>query len=254
MSAWQSRAADAPDRTGVFVDFDGTLAPIVADPVTASPHPAAAGLLAGLSRRWGRVVVISGRPVEFLLSHLAGAGRTQLYGLYGLERASAISGDIRTEPEAEQWRPVVAEVAAAAEREAPQGVYVEHKGLTVTIHYRNAPEWAAWVEQSAADSQIRSGLAAHGGKMSVELRPPVRIDKGTVVEDLASGLDAVLFAGDDIGDLPAFAALRRLRGEGVATLSVASGGDETPLEVLEAADIVVEGPDGVVEILSRLLG
>ena len=89
MSAWQARAADAPLRAGVFVDFDGTLAPIVADPVTASPHPAVAGLLAGLSRKWGRVVVISGRPVEFLLSHLAGAGRTQLYGLYGLYSAAA---------------------------------------------------------------------------------------------------------------------------------------------------------------------
>lgn len=247
------RAGADPSRAGVFVDFDGTLSPIVSDPASASPHPDAAALLARLSERWGRVVVVSGRPVAYLLSHLAGAGRTELYGLYGLERSSAASGAIRAVPEAEAWRPAVAEAAETAERTAPAGVYVERKGLTVTIHYRNASDRAGWVERMASDLQARSGLEAHGGKMSVELRPPVRVDKGTVLRDLATGLSAVIFAGDDLGDLPAFAEMSRMRAGGVAVLSVASGGDETPPEVLEAADLVVEGPDGVVGLLQELL-
>ena len=253
VGSWLRRAATCPERAGIFVDFDGTLAPIVSDPAAALPRPEAAALLTRLSERWGRVVVVSGRPVVFLLSHLAGAGRTELYGLYGLERSSSLSGEIATLPEAEDWRRAVSDVASAAERDAPEGVYVEHKGLTVTIHCRNAPDQAAWARAAAGDARIRTGLAVHRGKMSLELRPPVEVDKGTVVRDLAAGLDAVLFVGDDMGDLPAFAEMRSLRSEGVATLSVASGGDETPAEVVEAADLVVDGPGGVVGLLAQLL-
>ena len=250
-----ARARTDPSRAGVFIDFDGTLAPIVADPAAASPHPAAADLLRRLSDRWGRVVVVSGRPVSYLLSHLAEAGSTELYGLYGLEQApaSAAASEVRTRPEGEAWRQRVDEAAAAAERDAPPGVHVEHKGLTVTLHYRNAPEGEEWVRRFSEQTSARTGLAPHGGKMSVELRPPVDVDKGTVLSDLARGMEAVLFAGDDLGDLPAFAELRRLRELGVATVGVAAGGGETPEPVLQAADIVVDGPAGVVELLRALL-
>lgn len=255
MTAWLASARRAPTLVGVFVDFDGTLAPIVSDPAAASPHPDAAGLLRRLSERWGRVVVVSGRPVAYLRSHLAQAGGTELYGLYGLEQAPASSSESGTitRPEGEVWRAAVDDAASIAGRDAPAGVHVEHKGLTVTLHYRNAPGGEAWVRRFSADVSARTGLAAHGGKMSIELRPPVEVDKGTVIRDLAGGMHAVLFAGDDLGDLPAFAELRRLRESGVATLGVASGGHETPAPVLDAADIVVDGPAGVVHLLEALL-
>lgn len=248
---WLDRARSAPEAVGLFVDFDGTLAPIVSDPAAARPHPDVSGLLHRLSDRWGRVVVVSGRPVSYLQGHLGGAGKTELYGLYGLEQAAG--GGTRTRPEGEAWRSTVDDTAASAERDAPAGVHVEHKGLTVTLHYRNAPDGAAWAVRFAEDASRRGGLAVHGGKMSLELRPPVEVDKGTVVRDLAEGMQAVLFAGDDLGDLPAFEELRRLRAAGLATLGVASGGDETPARVLEAADVVVDGPAGVVELLGSLL-
>lgn len=248
------RAGTAPQLAGVFLDFDGTLAPIVSDPASAAPHPEAPGVVARLSDRWGRVVIVSGRPVEYLLSHLSGAGTAELFGLYGLEQASAASPVVRTHPEGEKWRPVVGEAAAAAEREAPGGVHVERKGLTVTLHYRNAPHHGGWVTRFAAEVAARTGLVSHGGKMSVELRPPVHVDKGTVVRDLAAGLQAVLFAGDDLGDLPAFAELHRLQARGLVTVAVAAGSDETPAEVLAAADVVVDGPAGVVDLLQALLG
>ncbi|HSS11457.1 MAG TPA: hypothetical protein VLL25_16350, partial [Acidimicrobiales bacterium] len=86
----------------------------------------------------------------------------------------------------------------------------------------------------------------------VELRPPVEADKGTVVEELASGLDAVCFIGDDRGDLPAFAALARLAAEGRDTLAIAVNSDEAPTELLAAADVVVDGPSGVLDLLEAL--
>ena len=119
---------------------------------------------------------------------------------------------------------------------------VERKGLAVTLHFRRRARGRDWAAAFAAAEAARSGLVAHPGKMSWELRPPVPTDKGTVVAELAAGLGAVCFVGDDTGDLPAFEALRRLAAGGVTTLAVAVAGPETPAEVLAAADMVVDGP------------
>jgi trehalose 6-phosphate phosphatase len=89
--------------------------------------------------------------------------------------------------------------------------------------------------------------------MSFELHPPIAADKGTAVRDLADGLAAVCFLGDDLGDLPAFAELQRLADEGVATVRVAVRSDEAPEELLDAADVVVDGPEGARDLLRQLL-
>ncbi len=241
-----------PGRTGVFVDFDGTLAPIVEDPASARPHDQAVEVLRVLSRRWGRVAVISGRPAAFLVEHLRGSGATRFYGLYGLER-SGPDGPVETHPDALRWRRAVDEAAEVAEMTLGASA-VERKGLTLTLHYRSIPERRVAVQGLTNDLAARTGLVAHGGKMSVELRPPVGVDKGRVVRELAGGLRAAVFAGDDLGDLPAFAEMAALRGAGVATLTVASGGGETPVEVLEAADVTVNGPEGIMSVLRELAG
>lgn len=211
-----------------------------------------ASILGGLSEKWGRVAVISGRPVSFLIEQLRGAGRTHFHGLYGMEEASA-TGGVRVRPEAQPWQGPIAEAADEAERLAPPGVAVERKALSFTLHYRAEPSAVDEVERLAARLTAPTGLIAHPGKMSLELRPPLRIDKGTVVDRLAEGLRAVLFAGDDLGDLPAFDVLKKLRGAGVTTVSIASGGDETPAAVVHEADLVVAGPEGVREALRRLV-
>ena len=235
----------------MFVDFDGTLAPIVTDPAAARPHPQAVDALGELADRWGVVAVVSGRPAAFLAEHLAGARSTEFLGLYGFERISGRCPGVETRPAVEAWRAAV--TAAADEAEAAgSSAAVERKGLTVTLHYRSTPESAAGVDELASELAARHGLQAHPGKMSVELRPPVDVDKGTVVLELSAGLAAVAFAGDDIGDLPAFAALSALRAAGKATLSIASGGPETPPEVIAAADVTVDGPDGILAVLRDL--
>jgi trehalose 6-phosphate phosphatase len=239
--------------SGIFLDFDGTLAPTVAVPDEARPLPGVASTLGRLALRYRRVAVISGRPLAYLAEHLGeGAGAVEFVGLYGLERQVGSGSPVVTESEARRWQATVDAVVVAAQAAAPAGLRVERKGLAVTLHFREAPELAGWTADFAAEQEAASGLTAHPGKQSWELRPPGPTDKGTVVEELASGLRAACFVGDDMGDLPAFAALARLRVAGVDTLSVAVGGAETPAEVLTAGDVVVPGPAGVLALLDAL--
>jgi trehalose 6-phosphate phosphatase len=244
-----------PGRAGIFTDFDGTLSPIVDDPDRAVPLPGAVDTLGRLAVRYGRVGVVSGRSVRYLDRRLATAGGRPhpglvLSGLYGLERVE--DGELSVRDGAGRWAQVVDEVDAAARAAAPEGVTVEHKGLVVTLHARRAPQHLGWIESYAAETAQRTGLRAGPGRMLVELRPPLDVDKGTIVTELATGLAAVAFFGDDVGDLPAFGALTRLRRTGVATLAVAARSAESPTELLDAADLVVDGPAGILRLLTRL--
>jgi trehalose 6-phosphate phosphatase len=130
---------------------------------------------------------------------------------------------------------------------------VESKGLSLTLHYRGHPEIETTVHELAERQAARSGLSVRPARMSFELHPPIAADKGTAVRDLADGLAAVCFLGDDLGDLPAFAELQRLADEGVATVRVAVRSDEAPEELLDAADVVVDGPEGARDLLRQLL-
>ncbi len=241
-----------PAQTGVFTDFDGTLAPIVDDPETARPLEGVPDALGAVAERVKIVAVISGRPASFLARHLGGRGLS-LHGVYGLERVEEDeSGEPRVvpSPDAEPWQPAIEEVAARAERELGDALYVERKHVSVTLHYRRAPEMEerarTWAEAVAEET----GLAAHAARMSYELRPPVPHDKGVVLQTLAEEAAAACFFGDDRGDLEAFDALDRLAGRGVRTLRVAVRSEEAPGELLERADVVVDGPPGVLELLS----
>lgn len=242
-----------PARSGVLTDFDGTLSPIVDEPEVARPLPGVVGVLHRLSETYGRVAVVSGRPAAFLARRLklAAAPRLMASGLYGMEYAQ---GDaVTTNPLAEEWRDVVETAACEAEEQVPREVHVERKGLSVTLHYRTCPEHAVWVRRWAEEHVARTGLVLHPARMSDELRPPVEVDKGTVVTELASGLRAVCFLGDDVGDLPAFDALDRLGKDGVATLKVVVVSAEAPRALVDAGDVVVEGPAAALGLLQRLL-
>jgi trehalose 6-phosphate phosphatase len=241
---------DRPSEAGVFTDYDGTLAPIVEDPERAEPLPGAVDALARLARRYARAGVISGRPGAWLAARL-GARGLFLSGLYGLETVE--DGTVVALEEAAAWAPVVEEVAARAESPEGPGVDVERKGLAVTLHFRTRPglavEALTWAEAEAG----RTGLALLAGRHSYELRPPVARNKGTVLREAAAGLAAVCFAGDDRGDLEAFDALDELAGAGVAALRVGVRSPEMPPELGERADLVVDGPAGVLDLFEQLL-
>lgn len=249
---------DRPGQSGVLVDFDGTLAPIVDDPAEARPLPAAVDALQRLARRYRRVVVVSGRPAGFLVEQL-GLGRSAAShgpsvvasGLYGLEWAGS-GGVVHTRSEAEAWRDVVDQVEREARAAAPPGILVEHKGLTVAFHWRTATAQAGWARSFAEKAARESNLELHHGKMNIELRPPLPADKGTVVTELGRDLGAACFVGDDRGDLAAFAALDRLATQGMITCKVAVASTEIPPELWAAADLVVDGPEGVATLMEWL--
>jgi trehalose 6-phosphate phosphatase len=245
-----------PGATALITDFDGTLSPIVEDPASARPLDGVPDLLDRLSRRFGVVAVVSGRPARFLVEHLlpygAGKTRVRLVGLYGMEEVGP-DGSARLSAGAEPWLPVAVDAAVRLQADAPVGVLVEGKGAVVTVHWRRAPGAENWVTGRVAEEALRSGLVPHPGRASIELRPPLDIDKGTVVRQLTAGCRAACFLGDDLGDLPAFAALaRRAHEDGTDVVGVVVRDVETPPEVVAAADLVVDGSKGARAVLSWL--
>ena len=249
--------AAEPERSALFLDFDGTLSAVVKDPRDARPLPGVPSLLADLAVPFALVAVISGRPTAFLREALGAPPGVTLAGLYGLERA--LHGAA-----ADTWASVIDEVVAEALATAPPGIYVEPKGLTVTLHFRRAPEYEDWVLDFAERQHAAHGLMVVQGRRERELRPPLDVDKGSVVRALvaehdagdgAEPLRAAAAFGDDVGDLPAFAALGELRtvdGQPFTTVRVAAVDTESPPVVASAADLVVRGAAGAVALLSSL--
>ncbi|HUQ39416.1 MAG TPA: trehalose-phosphatase [Acidimicrobiales bacterium] len=242
----------APARAGVFTDFDGTISAVVRDPAAAMPLPGALEVLARLAARYARVAVVSGRPAAFLVDRLGRPPGLVLRGLYGIECADAGGDGIVTLGDLDRWRPTVEDAARAAEAVMPAGAIVERKGVSVTLHYRTAPEAGPEVCALADALAPRFGLEVHAGRMAVELMPPVRIDKGTTIAELAGGLDAVCFMGDDRGDIPAFQVLDGLAAHGIATLKVVVRTVEAPPELLVLGDVLADGPADALRILERL--
>ncbi len=239
-----------PADTGIFSDFDGTLARIVDDPADAQAVDGAPEVLAGLAKEYKRVGVISGRPAAFLKSRLD-ANALFLSGLYGMETVR--DGVVVATDEAAAWRPVVAGLAERASRELGRGLHVEDKGLSVTIHYRRALDQADAARTYAEEAARSTGLTLHEARLSFELAPPVASSKGTVLADVGRGLGATCFIGDDSGDLSAFDTLDDLGAAGVTIFRVGVDSPEAPPELLRRADLVVEGPEAVVSLLRRLL-
>ncbi|RBY79557.1 trehalose-phosphatase [Geodermatophilus sp. TF02-6] len=248
-----ARAAEV----AVCLDFDGTLSPVVDEPQAARPLQGVVELLAPLAERYAAVAIVSGRPAPYLAEHVAASGVRYL-GLYGLQEVYA--EQVRVDPRLEEARPRVA-AAEEALRDSPavrdSGAWLEDKVYSVAVHTRRVPDrdrWADPIDRTARQVAEEHGLEIVPGKLVWELRPEVRGDKGDAVRRVAaeSGARVVVVVGDDLGDLPAFAAVTRLVSEGHEGLRVAVRSEEAPPDLLGAADLVVDGPDGVLEFLRRL--
>ncbi len=240
---------DDPASSIIVVDFDGTISPIIDDPAAAEAYGDVVSILEQLATRYQSVAIVSGRPLAFLTSRLPETlDLIGLYGLEGLER-----GRRWEHPNGGVWREVMADVAMLSECNGPPGMRVELKELSITFHYRGQPELGPQVIEYAETQAERAGLRARPARMSVELHPPIDTDKAQVVERLAADASAVLFAGDDLGDLSAFDALDKLTSDGIHTVKVAVASLESPTELLERADIVVDGPPQMRDLLASLL-
>jgi trehalose-phosphatase len=230
-----ARLAAEPGRAALLFDVDGTLAPIVPDPAAARVPDATRRELARLAGRYALVGCVTGRPAA-VAREIVGVDGLEYVGEHGLE----------LEPAAAEWAP---RIHAFAERvDWP----VESKPLAVAFHYRTAPDPEAARErlEGVAVAALEEGFRTRWGRMVLEVLPPVDASKGTAVARLleARSLRRALFAGDDVTDLDAFAALDGLE----VAVRVAVGSSEAPVLLAEQADLLLTSPESLVELLAQL--
>jgi trehalose 6-phosphate phosphatase len=245
---------DALPDVLVALDFDGTLAPIVADPSQSRPVSGATDALARLARRGATVAVITGRDANTVvrLGGLDAVPGILVEGIYGIEQWQ--SGNLTTPDEPESIARLRAELPAAIEDGDP-ALWIEDKRLSLVVHARRTADPDAALQQVQPRIQKIAeelGLEVHPGKDVVELRLP-GYDKAGALRRLAEDARprAVLFAGDDVGDVPAFAEIKTLREEGTLAYGVAVRSTDAP-GVLDAADVHVDGPEAVVALLRAI--
>lgn len=248
-----------PERAAVLTDVDGTLAPIAPRPEDAQVPERARELLRELAGRYAVVGCLSGRRAVDA-RRMVGLDELSYSGNHGFELLSPGEPEPHPDPALEGRE---GDARAFLERHDQAdlerlGIRVEDKGTIVALHWRgsaNEGEAEAYVNDLARRAEL-GGLVTHRGRMVLELRPDVSIDKGRALTSLLEGteLNAALYAGDDRTDLDAFRALAQLREQGAleAKVAVAIAAEEAPPEVAAAADLVVPGPEGMIEVLEAL--
>jgi trehalose 6-phosphate phosphatase len=239
---------------GLLTDLDGTLAPIVSDPTGVALADGASELLARLARKLAVVGIITGRAAADA-RRIAGVPDVLVIGNHGLEWLEP--GEMQPRLAVELPRIAALLRSALAVLPAEAGLVIDEKGLSATIHYRNASRPAlARRRILAALTQLPEGLELREGRLSVELRPAGAGDKGTALRRVVERyrLRGLVVAGDDLTDLDMFRAAAELRAAGRLTAAIVAvgGAVEVPSAVGEAADAVVANPDELVALLARI--
>ena len=250
-----------PGRALLAFDFDGVLSPIVDDPADAQPFPRVLQALADVAKRVGSAAIITGRPVSFLTSRdgfgaLLAIPEFTIYGQYGRQRWDATSQTVTAAPPGGGVAAARQELTRLLRQPGmAEGLWLEDKGSALAVHTRRTADPAAalaMLSEPVGDLARRHDLRVEPGKMVLEIRPP-GVHKGDVlrayVQDRAAR--SVLYAGDDLGDLSAFAVVDELGQHGVPGVKVCSGSAEA-VEVAQAADLVVDGPAGIAGLLEEL--
>ncbi|MEU7603231.1 trehalose-phosphatase [Streptomyces sp. NPDC040724] len=251
----------APRRSVVALDFDGTLADIVPDPDQARAHPGVVPALSALAPEVASVAVITGRPAGVAVRYGGFAGVPGLehlvvLGHYGAERWDAVTGIVHAPAEHPGVAAVRAELPGFLDSiGAWRGTWIEEKGRALAVHTRRAADPAAAfaaLREPLAELAARHGLMVEPGRAVLELRPP-GMDKGVALTEFLAERDAeaVLYAGDDLGDLAAYSAVEKRRADGLPGLLLCSGSAEVP-ELASRADLVLSGPAEVVTFLAAL--
>lgn len=248
-----------PSRSAIFCDIDGTLAPIVTRAEQAHVPDKTSRLLGALARRYALVACISGRAAADA-RRLVGVGGIAYAGSHGAELLEPGAAVARISPAFESWADRVAAFAADHDDRELRllRVRIERKGPIVAFHWRGVPDEDAArtrLEALAGEAEA-AGLDFHWGRMVLEIRPPVPVDKGQAVRELVerSGVRTALFGGDDATDLDAFAALDAMVAEGMLDAAVKVGvrSPEGPSAIAEGADHAVDDVAGFVDVLEAL--
>lgn len=249
-----------PRGTLLALDFDGTLAPVVADPEQAVADPAAVAALAEVGALVGTVAVVTGRPARTAVRlggflGPAGLGSMVVLGQYGVERWDAAHDSYAIPPEPAAVTAAADELPALLASLDLADAHVEHKGRAVGVHTRQLPDPSGAFDRLLDPLRTlaeRHGLQLEPGRYVLEIRA-AGTDKGAALRGLAAetGARVVVFGGDDLGDLPAFEAVAGLRTGGTPGLLVCSASAEEDA-LRERADLVVDGPAGVAAWLADL--
>jgi trehalose 6-phosphate phosphatase len=232
-----------PSRAGIFLDVDGTLAPIVERAEDARVPQATVDALERLSGRYACVACVSGRAAADA-RRLVGLDSITYAGSHGAELLLPGEDEAEVAPAFAEWAPRVREFVESREL---GDLRVEQKGAIVALHWRGAEDEEARAREIADEA---NGFITHWGRKVLEIRPPVEVNKGVAVTELIRRHDlrAGLFAGDDVTDLDGFAALEALP----AAVRVGVRSDEGPAAIVERADVVVDGPEGMADVLAAL--
>ncbi len=249
-----------PARSAVLLDIDGTLAPIVDHAAEASVPETTRQLLIAVARRYGIVACVSGRRASEARA-MVSIGTIAYLGSHGAEVLRAGWTEAALDSTLEDWALRIHEFAREADTAdvRRRRVRLEDKGAIVAFHWRGAPDQAAArsaIDAIAARAEA-AGLRTHWGRKVLEVRPPVRVDKGAGIEKLLQDaeVDVALYAGDDTTDLDAFRMLSQLVEQGKLAHAIRVGVDseDGPPEILHEADVVVDGTSGVQALLSMLI-
>jgi trehalose 6-phosphate phosphatase len=249
-----------PGRAAILFDIDGTLAPIVEQPRDARVPEATRQLLVALARHYGVVACVSGRRASEARA-LVSIGTISYLGSHGSELLKAGWTESVLDPRLEDWARRIHEFGREADTSdlRRRRVRLEDKGAILAFHWRGAPDEEAAraaIDAIAARAEA-AGLRTHWGRKVLEVRPPVRIDKGSGIKSFLEDVDVdvAMYVGDDTTDLDAFRSLTELAQDGRLSQAIKVGvrSEEGPEEIVSEADIVVEGTEGVVELLSLLL-
>jgi trehalose 6-phosphate phosphatase len=249
-----------PASAAILLDIDGTLAPIVEMADDANVPEGTRQLLIAVARRYGMVACVSGRRASEARA-MVSIGTISYIGSHGAELLRAGWTEPVLDPAVEGWARRIQEFSHETDTAElrRRRVRIEDKGPIVAFHWRGAPdeEAARDVVDAIAERAEEAGLRTHWGRKVLEVRPPVRIDKGAGVtaflEDVE--LSAALYVGDDTTDVDAFHALEQLaeKGQIANVIRVGVLSDDGPSEIVEEADVTVEGTDGVRELLAMLI-
>lgn len=249
-----------PSAAAVLLDVDGTLAPIVRHAEDAHVPETTRRPLITIARHYGYVACVSGRRAA-IARRIVSLGSITYIGNHGSEVLAGGASEAQVDAEVAAWTERVRAFAAAElDREDLRRTRVrgEDKEAIAAFHWRGAPDEPAAeaVVDALAERAAAAGFALHRGRKVLEVRPPVAMDKGRGIERQLTGrgLRVALYVGDDRTDCDAFAGLRRLVAAGELTTAVCVGvrSDETPPEIERDADLLVDGPAGVRELLDAL--
>jgi trehalose 6-phosphate phosphatase len=260
LSAALAPLRDSPERAAILLDIDGTLAPIVDIASDAHVSETTRQRLIAVANRYGLVACVSGRRASEARA-MVGVGSISYLGSHGIELLRSGWTEARLDPGVDDWVRRIEVFGREADTADARRLRIrlEDKGAIVAFHWRGAPDEEAAraaIDAIAARAQ-EAGLRTHWGRKVLEVRPPVRIDKGAGITSFLEGtdVDVALYVGDDRTDLDAFRALGELveRGEISRAVRVGVRSDEGPTEITGEADVVVDGTEGVQELLGVLI-